>query len=61
MNVDVAYKSFLKYKIKQGKSYKNLLLKVRSLEDLMYAWGLLWFSRKIVFKHFITNETIRGR
>lgn len=61
-NVNLYYKQFFNYKLKSPTSYINFIKKIRNLEDLRYALGLLWFGlTKIVFKKQINNETIRGR
>jgi hypothetical protein len=57
MEFDAQYKNFIKYKI----FHFNIFQKIRSLEDLRYTLGLIWFAKKIVFKHCVDNETIRGR
>ncbi len=55
------YKDFIRHKISWS-TVVNLAKKVNSLEDFLYAFGLLWFAvTKIVFKRDITNETVRGR
>ncbi len=62
MEFDTYYKEFIKFKLTSQVSYLNLFKKIRNFEDLKYACGLIQFAlTKIVFKHLINNETIRGR
>lgn len=55
------YKEFISYKARRISTFVNLLRKIGNLEDLRYAWGLVWFARRFVFKRDIDNETVRGR
>lgn len=61
-NVSLFYKDFIKFKILSIHTYINMIKKVRNLEDLRYATGLLWFGiTKILIRKTINNETLRGR
>ena len=58
MEFDTYYKDFIKFKL----THFNLFQKIHSWEDLRYTLGLVWFAlTKIMCKHFINNETVRGR
>lgn len=60
--IENLYKEFIVYKILSLRTYINLVKKVKSIEDLKYTWGLVWFAlTKIVFKQKVDNETVRGR
>ena len=58
MEFNAYYREFIKFKL----THFNIFQKIQSFEDLRYAWGLVWFAlTKIVTKHYISNETVRGR
>jgi hypothetical protein len=62
MNLNPVYKEFIQYKVRKLSTYTNVVKKIRSIEDLRFTVGLVWFAlSKIVGKHFIDNETVRGR
>ena len=56
------YEEFIEYKATKLSTYTNIIKKVRSWEDFKFTLGLVWFAlTKIVPKHMIDNESIRGR
>jgi hypothetical protein len=62
MDFNLFYKNFIDYKVSHLNTYGNLIKKVKNIEDLKYAYGLMYFGvTKILFKPKIDNETVRGR
>lgn len=60
-NVSVFYKDFLEYKLNELSTFINLFKKIKSFEDLRFAFGLGKIAVRMLLKKTVTNENVRGR